>query len=189
MFCLWPLFVDILRFYFGVKDMGLSTVGAWGSQYGYTIVNFVVLYVIGAYLRFCVDINNLLRGKILLWLCMCLITIFVWSYLDTHIFMKIEPDCAVAYNNPIVIALSVSLFMCFKKITFKSRFINGIAKAAFTCYLIHGYFIHHIKIAYFVQQHPLILLLHLFLAPLLIYIISWFVYKTFLLFLDLFSLG
>ena len=31
--------------------MGVSTVGAWGQQHGYTIVGFVLSYVIGAWLR------------------------------------------------------------------------------------------------------------------------------------------
>lgn len=179
LFCLWPIFVDILRFYFGVNDFGLSTVGAWGSQHGYTIVSFVLIYILGAYLRLHFNIESITRQKYIFYAVFCVLAIFVWSVVDIHMLNKPAPDCALAYNNPFVIVEAAVLFILFKKMTFRNKIVNNLAGAAFTCYLIHGYFIHHIKIEYFVQQSPILLILHLVGAPLLLYFVSWVVCKVF----------
>lgn len=180
LFCLWPIFVDILRFYFGVNDFGLSTVGAWGAQHGYTIVNFTLLYVIGAYLRLHFNIASITRQQLELYTAISVMAIFLWSVIDIHLLNKPAPDCALAYNNPFVIAVATTMFILFKKMTFRNKIVNNLAGAAFTCYLIHGYFIHHIKIEYFVQQSPVLLILHLVAASLLLYLASWVVYKVFI---------
>lgn len=49
LFLVYPMLVDLLKEISGNSFNGLSTIGAFGSQQGYTIVNFVVMYLIGAY--------------------------------------------------------------------------------------------------------------------------------------------
>lgn len=57
-FSIYPTLVDLLFEIIGREIMGLSTIGAWGSQYGYTIVNFSLMYVIGAIIRKYDDYRN-----------------------------------------------------------------------------------------------------------------------------------
>ena len=51
LFSIWPTVVDILSEIRGKEIFGLSTIGNWGSQSGYTIVNFIVIYFVGAWVR------------------------------------------------------------------------------------------------------------------------------------------
>jgi hypothetical protein len=51
LFSVYPTFVDILGEILGYDIIGLSSVGAWGSQWGYTIINFTLMYLIGAWIR------------------------------------------------------------------------------------------------------------------------------------------
>lgn len=44
---------------------------------------------------------------------------------------------AYAYNSPLVIAESISLFLSFRFIRIESRTINYVAQSAFAVYLIH----------------------------------------------------
>lgn len=48
LFSVRPTSVDVLNDVTGKTYDGLSTVGLYGSQHGYTIVNFILLYVISA---------------------------------------------------------------------------------------------------------------------------------------------
>lgn len=50
-FSVYPTIVDIAQEIVGDEYIGLSTIGAYGSQWGYTIVNFTLMYIIGAYIR------------------------------------------------------------------------------------------------------------------------------------------
>ena len=45
-FSLWSFAVDILENICNTSLQGLSSIGSYGSQYGYTIVNFVLVYLI-----------------------------------------------------------------------------------------------------------------------------------------------
>ena len=48
LFTVWPTFFDLIQGVLGKELLGISTIGMYGSQYGYTIVNFVLMYIIGA---------------------------------------------------------------------------------------------------------------------------------------------
>ena len=50
-FSLITTVVDVLGELRGATFVGLSPVGMYGSQYGYTIVNFFMMYIIGAYIK------------------------------------------------------------------------------------------------------------------------------------------
>lgn len=51
LFAVCPTFVDVLSVITDREWQGLSTIGMYGRQRGYTIVNFALMYIIGAYLR------------------------------------------------------------------------------------------------------------------------------------------
>ena len=52
-FSVYQTGVDVFQEIVGRQIMGLSPIGAWGGQQGFNIVNFCLMYIIGAYLRHC----------------------------------------------------------------------------------------------------------------------------------------
>lgn len=51
LFSVWPVTVDIIETLYDNQLNGLSSIGLYGNQSGYTIVNFIVVYLVGAYIR------------------------------------------------------------------------------------------------------------------------------------------
>lgn len=51
LFSFYTIGIDLFGEISGKDWVGLSSIGAWGSQSGFTIVNFILCYCIGAYLR------------------------------------------------------------------------------------------------------------------------------------------
>lgn len=58
-FSIYPTFIDFIQELSGKEWVGLSSISAYGSQWGYSIINFILLYILGAYLR----IKGEYRGK------------------------------------------------------------------------------------------------------------------------------
>lgn len=51
LFCGWNFFCDLIGKFAKNDIIGLSTIGMYGSQGGCTIVNFSIMYLIGAYIK------------------------------------------------------------------------------------------------------------------------------------------
>ena len=174
-FSIWTIIVDFLENVSGVTFNGLSTVGMYGSQYGYTIVNFILIYIIGAYIK-----RNDVKISIPRSLCGILVTIaimFVLSIVEHK--LDFSMICTWNYNNPLVILLSVFIFLLFLNIKFNNNVINELAKAAFTCFLFHGLFMKHLNIENIVNENILFLMLHQVGMAVLLYLISYIVYKVY----------
>lgn len=160
----WPTLVDMLEEISGHEFMGLSTVSLFGSGKGYTIINFMLVYVIGAYIRKCGLMEENTTKRLLTLLIFQIIAIAVWE--------KVLSDTAWQYSNPIVIFEAVSVFLLFKRIRLSSKFINRIATASFTSYLIHEQLLNCID--YSVLQNVSLPVLIMFIIAILvvIYMIS-----------------
>ncbi|MBO5321484.1 MAG: acyltransferase [Clostridia bacterium] len=165
LFSVWPTILDILQGY-GLIYGGLYTTNSSGSQYGYSFINFALMYIIGAFLR--KKSYNFNFYALLTAFVVCLGILFVWQFK--------QPQVARAYSNPLVIALAVIIFLLFKKINFKSKFINSLSKATFTCFLIHGIFLGKIGIANFVNASPILLVAHMLVSAVGIFLVSWVVW-------------
>lgn len=165
LFSVWPTFLDFLQSFNFIYN-GLYTTNASGSQYGYSFINFALMYIVGAILRKkkCNPPVHLLFPALII----CLGILFFWQYK--------QPSVARSYCNPLVISLAVILFLLFKKINLKSKLINSLSKATFTCFLIHGVFLGKIGIAHFVNASPILLLLHIIVSAIGIFLISWVVW-------------
>lgn len=50
-FSIYAIFTDLYQEITNTEPMGLSPITAWGNKQGFNIVNFILLYIIGAYLR------------------------------------------------------------------------------------------------------------------------------------------
>lgn len=174
LFSVYAIGVDLLNEIVGQEIVGLSSIGAWGSQSGFTIVNFSLLYCLGAYLRLHGFPNLLVkRGKIIGILLVALIAL--WSELNQFL-PNFGMDSAWKYNNPLVILYAVILFGFFLRLKISSSFINSAAKIVYPLFLIHCCVIKHINISYYCQKSFYDIVFCYLVFSFLMYILSWLVY-------------
>lgn len=173
LFSIYPSLVDIFTAASGREWMGLSTIGAWGSQWGYTIVNFTLLYIIGAYIRTAEPSKKRYKTQsLLLILCILTIVLTAWSLLDE--------DTAWEYCSPFVIIEAVVIFLLFSRLRMgTNKVINEFAKGAFSVYLLHPIFLPYVGAEKFVQGGILRLGGVIFLTAMGLYIICWAVYEIY----------
>lgn len=171
-FSIYPSIIDIIEEALGKPIVGISPIGRLGSQSGYNIVNFVLVYCLGAFLNTLNTKELIEKNKYLPVLSMvfCVVAVFVWSLFS---------QSAVNYHNPFVIFLAVSTFLMFMQFHFYSKFVNELAKAAFTAFLLHVHFIFHMHIDYFCKLSPIAFILFIIIAILIIYIISYVAWKVY----------
>ena len=122
---------------------------------GYSLYNFIFLYLIGAYIRkyppetnyFIKVFSTNLYRIILLAIFFTMVILNFNTYTTTmylkdlspifnEIFGKINAMLDI-YSNPFVIIESVAYFLFFLSLNFKSKFINRISTTTFSIYLIH----------------------------------------------------
>lgn len=173
------IFLIIFAFYNTIIDVGnsflgnilnpLSSIGAEGTQAGYTIVNFSLMYILGAYIRISEIEKKIKKRYLIISLIICVALLSVWA--------KFDEITAWEYCNIAVIFEAICLFMLFLKIDLKTnKFINSLAGAAFTVFLVHTFFFKFVDINYFVTKNPIVLILFLVIFAMLIYVISWIIY-------------
>lgn len=177
LFSVWTTAVDLAEEILGYEWMGLSTVTAWGSKQGFSIVNFSLLYCIGGYLRNPGLSFSKKKGLIALWLITVLL-IFLWA-IATQRLTRLELRSAWVYHNPLVILSAVLLFHIFKNMHFSNKIINNLAAASFTCFLIHGKMLSYIGIQNAVESSTPMMLLHIAVSIPIIYFISWLAYTIY----------
>lgn len=164
LFSVCPTLADVLCKFAGRDILGISTISMYGSQEGYTIVNFILMYFIGAGLRR--HERSCSYGRLVLWLVGLVLAICGWSV--------IEPGTAWEYCNSLVIIEAVVLFRLFSKLPVKqNRAINTLAQGAFSMFLLHQIFIHRDVITEYVHKMPLMMLLHMLGLGIAVYLISW----------------
>lgn len=171
LFSLYPTLVNLSGELLGIKWFGLNSIGAWGSQKGFTIVNFLLLYSIGACLR--LDFYTIPRKKWLIFLSGLLI--FLWALLCKYV-LAVTSNSAWEYHNPLVVLLAVLLLNYFRGLEIQNVIINNMAKAAFVCYLIHYNILSHLNVAYYVSHNVIFMVGHIVISIIIIYFISWIVY-------------
>lgn len=185
LFSCWPTCVDLGESMSGQSLIGLSTIAIKGSQSGYTIVNFVLMYFIGAYLRK----SNVLwkKQKMIIALFAGCILIAAGMYIGKVYQVNTTMS---SYCNPIVILTAVLIFCIFQNIEIgTSKIINGLAKGSFSVYLLHIFFVQHINIKKYVTGNVICMLLHILVSCIAIYLICWLVYFVYNLFIiKIFSL-
>ena len=165
-----PTLADVIETVNGGPMMGLNPVSAFGDDFGYTLVNFVLMYVIGAYIRLA-DIR--LKKRYSAAACVVLtVALAVTGKMDTT-------SIAWSYCNPLVIAQAVTLFLLFRQMKFNSKVVNELSKGAFTCFLFHSILLYKIGIPSAVQLSPVLMLGHVLICSAGIYLASYVVYKVY----------
>ena len=135
LFSIWPFLSDWMNLAWDINLNAVNTVTNKGGLGGYTVVNYILLYVIGAYLR-----RKAIRVRAwcsLLMLLVCGAVIYAGGYrhyIDGH--DGLGPF--FAYCSPFVIGFAVFLFLLFREIPAgENRIINEIAGGTFMVYLVH----------------------------------------------------
>lgn len=175
-FSFYPSLIDIIEELSGCKIPELSPIGKYGSWWGYNIVNFVLLYCLGAYL----SKGFLPKKSTFFWVIVFVISVVcigTWHVLASG--LEFYNSSAHNYHNPIVILSALSLFMIFKDMPLHSRLVNQLAKAAFAVYIFHIMVLHFLRIDYFAHQPFFIFFLYLVAVVSLVYIVSWCCWKVF----------
>ena len=166
-FSVWPTILDITNGMLGIDVSGMQTITLTSSGSGYSIVNFVMLYIIGA----AISKFDLLKHH-LMW------DILAYVLFTCCIFLQQLKLCAGwSYANPFVILSCVAFFNIFRKIHIKSVFVNHFAQASLGVFLIHtkyivstyGWSLSGIESA--CQGHTVGLFVHMFLCCIITYIL------------------
>ena len=127
----WNTVWGVLQTKSGINIAGISTVGIEGDQAGYTIVNFVFLYMVGALISKW-NIGDYRKIYDFLGYLICTLIIFLGKKIGLSMW---------DYSNCIVIVSSVFLFNFFRKTKLNlgrlDKYILLISKACFGVYIIH----------------------------------------------------
>lgn len=137
LFVIWPSLTDILAFCTGNNLDEISTIGLFGSQCGYTVVNFAVMYLIGAYLR---QVGCRFRNWSAAGISLSIlgVTGIIMMYAVKNSWY------ALAYYHPLVVLNAVLVFELFLKLKIGERLssmVNYTAKGVFSVYLFHEFLV------------------------------------------------
>lgn len=168
LFSLWPTLLDLLT-ETGFLFSGLYTTNTAGSQFGYSILNFVMMYLLGAYLKKHPVNSAPWKCGAGFAVCVALLA-FVQHYF---------PAIARAYSNPLVVAEAAFLFLLFQRLHFSSKLVNSLAAGTFTCFLLHDVFLPEIGIVQAVSAPAPLMIGHIILSVLLIFLACWVVWKIY----------
>lgn len=137
MFSIYPTFIE----YLFARDetlMGHSFVSFFdGDGHGYTLVNFIFMYIIGAYLR---KYGMPLKRKL-----SCLL-MFILSSIIMALVMHYIHKVELNYFSPICIAASIALFNFFVLIKPSGlKFINYLSSTVYGVFIVHGFVLTQLK--------------------------------------------
>lgn len=167
-----PSGLDLVRESTGKFLSDMYPIGTGGSQYGYNIINFIMMYLLGGYLRSLSEEEKLPgAGKSALLLVGCIAGVFF--------LQQPWPLFGRAYCNPFVVGIAVGWFCLFIRLRIQSKTINLIARSTLMCFMLHDYLLPIAGIPQAVQGHWTGMLLHILLTVIAIYGISWVVWRIY----------
>lgn len=174
-FSLWTIIWDYFNSFTEVSVSSLSTISMYGTMGGYTIVNFCMAYLIGAYIRkYPITIS---LPKLILCFVIIVFAIFTLSLAEN--FWGTGKTATYNYNNPLVLGIAACSLLIFLRFHFSSKVINEIARATFTCYLVHQTILKKFNIVDAVKGEIWMLVIHQALVALACFAISYVVYKIY----------
>ena len=121
LFSLLPTINDTVQFLAEIGMEDLSTIGREGSNYGYSLVNFMQMYLIGAYIKRTENEKKKL-SSLMFKILICWSILFVWGLFGIRAGMDI--NFSYSYCNPFVIILAVYLFLLFRNMDIDNLQIN-----------------------------------------------------------------
>ena len=180
LFSLYPTVVDVLGELRHSEYIGLSSVGMYGSQWGYTLVHFMLMYLIGAWLRRGDSrLHTTKTWKLAVALCADVIVLVIWARINDKVGYFTERT-SWSYCNPLIIIAAILAFLLFNRIDLGvNKRINALAEAAFSVFLLHSLFIPYLWIEKFVTSNTLVMLIHILACVVVIYFVCWVVHVAY----------
>ena len=182
LFSIISILTDIFQYHYKENVYGASFISIYGSSEGYTIINFVLMYLIGCYLRGLEEEGRKYKSiKLFILLVINIFAVFGWVLLDRALTEKnIFATPAINYNNPLVISAAILLFLLFKNMNIGSnRVINKLAEASFPAYLIHINLLEYCNIINMVNGNTGLLILHIIGTAVVLYVISFLIHMIY----------
>ena len=165
LFLLFSVQSGLLQWVEHLFDISLSSGSTYsirGDQEGYNIVTFILCYLIGAGIRYgVVDVKKPLYSVLLFFAAFFM----VWYKRNW------------SYSNPFVIIQAASLFILFVRLPIRdSAWINRLARASLTVYLLHQTLVVRTGIQIFVTGPAAKMCLHILAVAVGIYAVCFVVY-------------
>ena len=172
LFSLEPTMADLINAVIGESNNTTNFISRYGTLYGYSITQFVLMYVIGAMIR--LDENAIRHKPTKTYLFVYFATVVADS------FWTKWNDVVYEYCNPFLIIGAVCIFVFFLKLRIEdNRIINSLAKGSFSVFLVHRYLLQFYQIAKYVNESLPVYILHLLVTIVSIYLISWLFYLAY----------
>lgn len=153
---------------------------------GYSLYHFIYIYIFGYFLR--VGGIKWERHK---WMMIAVLSLvlnigitYVFDFISNSFDNRYWNENAIAYNNPFIIAASVSIFMCFSKLQLRpNKYINSFAAAAHGCYLLQDGFIripiYELQRNYMISSSLENTILMYFISYISLWVISYIIMKIY----------
>ncbi len=166
LFSVWITLLDWIKTSKGIDYTGLYTVGTNGSGRGYTFVNFLLCYMVGAWIHKDRELIKRIpqSAVISVWAVVSIVLTIMYHYPD---------NVALEYCNPFVILSSVLLVVFFERLPMNNRVINKLATASFTCFMINIPIINKINVHGMVSGPLFKMVMYLIGLAAFIYFVSW----------------
>jgi hypothetical protein len=127
------LLLTIANVYFGnFQSMQLINAN------GFTLANFIYLYLIGSYLRNYLSIETIDENRWRMFgiYCVCGLLWGVFSMMEAY-HLHVPFWHAFTYNNPVLLLTSIFFFLFMMSWHFKSKFVNYIAASMLGIYMLN----------------------------------------------------
>lgn len=171
LFSLWPTATECLDSLLPENFPGLSSISLSGSLNGYSIVNFVLMYLAGASLRLLdIRVKKRYSGPVLI---LTALVLALWGHFDTTTGM------ARAYCNPLVILEAIAAFLFVRQLQFHSKLVNALSAGAFTCFLLHSALLDFYQIPKAVVKPAIFVAGHIIFTATSIYLISYVAFRVY----------
>ena len=172
-YAVWPSVLELITAWTGTKLTSLCPVGTQGSGAGYTIIHFIMMYFLGAYLKLHpIENQKYTWAKALSVYCVCSVLLILYS--------EIYWAGAVSYCNPLCVIQAVALFMLFRSFRLESRWVNEIARCSFGVYLLHTNFFRYFQISNQVTGAAWLVPIHVIWTAVKMYAICAVIYWLYL---------
>ena len=161
---------------------GISPISLFGAGRGYTLVNFILMYLIGCYIRDKIE-NGLQErpGNMIVILGVTLVLIVFWAF-AANMLTGFDLPTTICWNfeNPLIIIESVALFMFFNSLKIKSnKVINALAAGVYPTYLIHINLLEYLQIERFVRSGTAVMVIHMLGCMVGLFLVSFVIYSLY----------
>lgn len=166
-FSVFPACLIALDFFTGISLPGLNTIAYHGSGKGYTALNYILMYIIGASTK---DLK-LKRSTCVIGMIVCFLPQLGLEFAK-HLASR-YPDNIHSYCSPFVIGFVFFTLMFFTTLDIGiKKPINFIAGGSLMVYLTHQYFIPLFKVSEYAFKGGVTIIIHLTVTCILLYTIG-----------------